>query len=101
MTGKTDVGRSLDLLVLSPCLKIGVLLATFHEPGNWLVSNDVLNRKVRVYNVGQSKLQKVTRDIVDPKALRCLNLGKCIPDIFQLNCLESELSPIVVNFKFP
>ena len=51
----------------------------------------------RVYNIGQSKLQKVTRDIVDPKALRCFNLGKCIPDIFQLNCLESELSPIFVK----
>ena len=31
MTGNTDIGRQLDLSVLSPFLKIGVALTTFQE----------------------------------------------------------------------
>ena len=49
MTGKIDTGRYLEFSVLSPSLKLGVILATFHDSGNLLVSMDVLNRKAREF----------------------------------------------------
>ena len=51
MTGKTDIGRLLDLSVLSPSLKIRVTLANFHESGKRLVSMEVLNKKASEFSI--------------------------------------------------
>ena len=97
MIGKTDRGRLLNSSVLSPSLKNGVTLATFHESGKQLVSIDVQENK-RIFNKRQPKLQKVARDVVSPKALCCLNSGKCIPDFLHFNSPEVEYCFVFVIF---
>ena len=52
----------------------------------------------RVLNEWQSKLQKVARDIANPRALCSHDLGNSIPDHFDFNGHKAKLSMILVNF---
>ena len=52
----------------------------------------------QLFNERQRKLQEVAWHVVSPKALCCVNLRECLPDLLHFSCSEVKLRLLLINF---